>query len=199
MPERLSRCSQKFLTFRAPTHVTVTAAFVLCAVCMATSVAADPSSAGLLGAAFSAVAIAIAVIDARLFVIPDELTILALVLGLANVFVQPPDWMVPTLATAASRGAALAAMFWLLRIAYRSVRLRDGIGLGDVKLAGVAGVWLDWNLIPIAIEVAAGSALIACGIAALLRRDSIQAITRLPFGLFFAPAIWVTWLIWKVW
>ena len=42
---------------------------------------------------------------------------------------------------------------------YRRIRGRDGIGLGDVKLAGVAGVWLDWWVLPVAIEIAALAAL----------------------------------------
>ena len=43
------------------------------------------------------------------------------------------------------RGAVLALLFLGLRALYRRLRGRDGIGLGDVKLAGVAGAWLDWT------------------------------------------------------
>ena len=53
------------------------------------------------------------------------------------------------------RGAVLALLFLGLRVLYRRVRGRDGIGLGDVKLAGVVGAWLGWVTIPIAVEIAA--------------------------------------------
>ena len=42
------------------------------------------------------------------------------------------------------RGAVLALLFLGAARRYRRLRGRDGIGLGDVKLAGVAGAWLGW-------------------------------------------------------
>jgi leader peptidase (prepilin peptidase) / N-methyltransferase len=64
-----------------------------------------------------------------------------------------------------------------------------------VKLAAVAGVWLDLLTIPIAIEIAAAAGLAVC--AAKYFRDgrSIRATTKLPFGLFLAPSIWIAWLL----
>jgi len=74
------------------------------------------------------------------------------------------------------------------------MRGRPGLGLGDVKLAGVAGAWLDWLVIPIAIELAAFSALTAYLLQHIVLARSISPTKRLPFGTFFAPAIWVSWL-----
>ena len=68
-------------------------------------------------------------------------------------------FFVEALADAALRGAVLAFAFLSLLILYRRLRGRDGIGLGDVKLAGVAGVWLDWWVLPGVIEIAALAAL----------------------------------------
>src|SRR5689334_14129859 len=51
---------------------------------VAASLWAAHGVAGLLGAALALVTLAIAVIDARLFIIPDELTAAALALALAN-------------------------------------------------------------------------------------------------------------------
>jgi leader peptidase (prepilin peptidase)/N-methyltransferase len=67
--------------------------------------------------------------------------------------------------------------------------------LGDVKLAGVAGAWLDWTMLPVAIEIAAFSALTAVLIEQLITRRKPKATTRLPFGLFLAPSIWIGWLL----
>jgi leader peptidase (prepilin peptidase) / N-methyltransferase len=93
------------------------------------------------------------------------------------------------------RGAIPALAFLGVRAAYRGWRGREGIGLGDVKLAGVAGVWLDWPTIPIAIEIAALAALGAYMIRHLYLRRNVRPTTRLPFGLFLAPAIWITWML----
>ena len=78
---------------------------------------------------------------------------------------------------------------------YGRLRGREGLGLGDVKLAGAAGVWLDWWAMPIAIEIGALAALALYVAGHILGRRRIRATTRLPFGLFLAPAIWIAWLL----
>jgi leader peptidase (prepilin peptidase)/N-methyltransferase len=138
--------------------------------------------------------IAIAFVDARRFIIPNELTAAALALGFLHAAIQDFDSIVEALANAALRGAILAFAFLMLRILYRRLRGRDGIGLGDIKLAGVAGVWVDWWLLPAVIEVAALAALAVYAVRYLLGRGSVR-LMRLPFGLFLAPAIWLGWLI----
>jgi len=67
--------------------------------------------------------------------------------------------MVSAVALAAARSAALALTFLAVRSGYARLRGRQGLGLGDVKLAGVAGTWLDWSMMPIAVELAAVAAL----------------------------------------
>jgi leader peptidase (prepilin peptidase)/N-methyltransferase len=97
------------------------------------------------------------------------------------------------------RGGALALAFLGLRVIYRQLRKRDGLGLGDVKLAGVAGAWLGWQTMSIAVEIAAVSALIVyLGRQRALGRP-LRSISYLPFGLFLAPAIWLGWLIEIMW
>src|SRR5215468_1867388 len=95
---------------------------------------------GAWGAGLAVLMVAIAAVDARRFIIPDELTAAALALGLAY-------------------AAVADAEMWAQALAWAVWRGREGIGLGDVKLAAVAGVWLDWSLIPVAIEIAAVTAL----------------------------------------
>jgi leader peptidase (prepilin peptidase)/N-methyltransferase len=59
----------------------------------------------------------------------------------------------------------------------------------------VAGAWLDWLTMAIAVELAAVAGLVTY----LVRRHwlgrQLHMTSRLPFGLFFAPAIWVGWLL----
>jgi leader peptidase (prepilin peptidase)/N-methyltransferase len=105
------------------------------------------------------------------------------------------DAIMQSLATAALRGTVLAAAFWGLRIAYGRLRGREGIGLGDVKLAGAAGVWLDWATMPVAVEIAALAALAVYAVRRFRGGRSVRRTIRLPFGLFFAPAIWIGWLL----
>ena len=150
---------------------------------------------GVLGAGLAVLMVAIAMVDARRFIIPDELTAAALALGLVYAAVDETDIWAQALAWSTLRAAAAALAFLGVRIFYRWLRGRDGIGLGDVKLAGVAGAWLDWSIIPIAIEIAAVAALGAFLIRHFYFRRAVRPTTRMPFGLFLAPAIWIGWLL----
>jgi leader peptidase (prepilin peptidase) / N-methyltransferase len=174
-------------------HVIVLAC-VAAAIGVAASVVLVPDSRGLWGAGLAVLMVAIAALDARLFIIPDELTAAALVLGLAYAAVQDADTWLQALAWSLARGAAPALVFLGVRAGYRRWRGREGIGLGDVKLAAVAGVWLDWPAIPVAIDIAAVAALGAYLIVFLCFRRAVRRTTRLPFGLFLAPAIWLAWI-----
>jgi len=161
----------------------------------AASLWAAPGFRGALGAALALVMLAISVIDARQFIVPDTLTATALALALVNAGIQDSQTALAGLEAAVWRGVVLAAGFLAMRAAYFGIRGRQGLGLGDVKLAAVAGAWLEWTTIPIAIEIAALAALAAVAIRQLARGRPLRAIDRLPFGLFLAPAIWLGWLL----
>jgi leader peptidase (prepilin peptidase)/N-methyltransferase len=168
---------------------------VVGAAMVAASVAAVPGVAGWFGAGLALIMLAIAVIDARRFIIPDPLNAAGLALGLIHAVVQGEGDALNALALAVLRAAALALSFLALRWLYAFVRGRQGFGLGDVKLAAVAGAWLGWLMMPVAIEIAAVSALAVYATRRYLFGASLRATTRLPFGLFFAPAIWIGWLL----
>jgi leader peptidase (prepilin peptidase)/N-methyltransferase len=168
---------------------------VVGAAAAAASIVAVPGSAGWFGAGLALTMLAIAAVDARRFIIPDPLNAAGLVLGLAYAVVQGRADPFNALAAAVLRASVLALTFWTLRLLYARLRGRDGLGFGDVKLAGVAGVWLDWAVMPIAIEIAALSALAVYAVRRYWLGRPMRATTRLPFGLFFAPAIWVGWLL----
>jgi leader peptidase (prepilin peptidase)/N-methyltransferase len=184
--------SRRLATARTFEEVTIVIAG---AAGIAASVLLLPDARGVAGGGLALLMIAIAVVDARRFIIPDELTIAALALGLVHAALLDTDAIMQSLATAALRGAVLALAFWGLRIAYARLRGREGIGLGDVKLAGVAGVWLDWATMPVAVEIAALAALAVYAVRRFRGGRSGRRTIRLPFGLFFAPAIWIGWLL----
>jgi leader peptidase (prepilin peptidase) / N-methyltransferase len=158
---------------------------------VAASALAAPGLSGIFGAGLGLLMVAVAFIDARHFIIPNSLTLAAFGLGLLAVGVAE-GW--DGIAMALMRGAIVALSFLAVRIGYHWLRGRHGIGLGDVKLAGVAGIWLAWTLLPIAIEIAALAALSVYTLR-WLSGQRIRRLTRVPFGLFFAPAIWLSWLL----
>jgi leader peptidase (prepilin peptidase)/N-methyltransferase len=153
-----------------------------------------PGLRGVFGALLALVMLAIAAIDGRQFIIPDTLSATALALALMNAAIEG-ETALAGLEIAVLRGAVLAACFLVLRAVYARIRGRQGIGLGDVKLAAVAGAWLEWSTIPIAIEIAALAALATVAIRQFARGRPLRATGRLPFGLFLAPAIWLGWLL----
>lgn len=153
-----------------------------------------PGASGLLGAGLALLMLAIAFVDFRHLIIPDELTAAALVLAIINAAVGDSSSIIEGVAAAALRGSVTMLFILAIRLFYGWLRHREGIGLGDVKLAFVAGAWLDWAMIPVAIEIATVIALVAYGARQAFGRRPISLTARLPFGLFFAPAIWLTWL-----
>jgi leader peptidase (prepilin peptidase) / N-methyltransferase len=163
---------------------------VLCAV--AASILIVPGKAGLFGAGLATVMMAIAAIDAREFRIPNELVLVGVLLGLVEAAIVEPRPFA-ALTNAVLRGTVLAFLLLGFRFAYRFFRHREGLGLGDVKLSAVAGIWLSWTAASLAIEFAALVALTTVLISSLGGKR-ISGATRIPFGLFFAPAIWCAWL-----
>ena len=161
---------------------------------LGSSFAASPDWRGAFGATLALLMLAIAVSDVRHFIVPDALSASAFILGLifAGLFDDAP--LAEAILTCLLRAAAAALPLLALMLFYEWWRGRPGLGLGDVKLAAVAGAWLDWFTIVAAIEVAALAALMAYGVWRYVLRRPIVATTPLPFGLFLAPAIWAGWL-----
>ena len=87
----------------------------------------------------------------------------------------------------------MAAFFYLFRFVYRLWRGREGVGLGDVKLAAVAGAWIDWPLLPFVVEFAAVFGLALALVRALRAGRGLRGDTKLPFAVGFAIAILVGW------
>jgi leader peptidase (prepilin peptidase)/N-methyltransferase len=158
------------------------------------SLAAAPGWSGAAGAILAGFMLAIAVVDHRRMIIPDELNALAFVTGLIAVGFRAEAATSIAILQALVRASFMFALFFGFRAGFRALRGLEGIGFGDVKLAAVAGVWLDWASLPIVVEIAALSAL-AAALCARLRGEGFDPRARLPFGAFFAPAIWICWAL----
>ncbi|MDI1267015.1 MAG: A24 family peptidase [bacterium] len=163
-------------------------------VVVVTSLLAAPGPDGLTGAFLGALMLAIAVSDVRRYQIPDVLTTAAVALALLRAGTIGPEVGWEAVLWAAVRGLAVALPFLALMAGYRWWRGRDGLGLGDIKLAGVAGAWLGLVTLFAVIELATLAALGAYLLIGLIRRRPLKATAFLPFGSFLAPAIWLGWL-----
>jgi leader peptidase (prepilin peptidase)/N-methyltransferase len=162
---------------------------------IAASLLAAPGPDGVAGAFLAALMLAIAIIDAESYTIPNQLTGAAAALALLRASVAGPDAGAPAVLWAALRALAITLPFLALMAGYRRWRGRDGLGLGDIKLAAVAGAWLGFVTIFVVIELATLSALGAYLLTAVIRKRPLRATAFLPFGLFLAPAIWIGWLL----
>lgn len=158
------------------------------------SLVTAPAAEGLYGAFLAALMLAIAANDARHYLIPNELTGAAFALALLRAAAFVPDVGAEALLWPVARAVAVALSLLLLMLAYRYWRGRDGLGLGDVKLAAVCGAWLDLVTVAAVIELAALLAIGAYVAIAAVQRRPLRGTAFLPFGLFLAPSIWIGWL-----
>lgn len=172
------------------TLVIVAAALAIAAMSFA---ALDPMTATISCALGSAM-LAIAVSDARRFIVPDALSLPAIPAGLIVSLLigeAPTTSGAPLMHLAAA--AAGAAAFYAIRWIYFRLRARHGLGLGDVKLAAVAGAWTGFEGLSIVLLLATAAAMTFVLIAHVATRRSVEGATAVPFGAFLAPAIWLTW------
>src|SRR5207249_4208392 len=133
-------------------------------------------------------------VDARTYLLPDAVTFGAALAGIvAAPFIDPLGaWSDPWLAgaSAVARALGCAAVLALLRAGYAQMRRQEGLGFGDVKLAAAVGAWLPLDAIPLCFALAASAALVSALIAQL-RGHIVERATRLPFGAFLCPSLWL--------
>jgi leader peptidase (prepilin peptidase)/N-methyltransferase len=129
-------------------------------------------------------------VDARTYLLPDTITWGAVGCGIAAAPLLDAfdPWL--AIAGALTRAFGTAVVLALLRRCYAWIRRREGLGFGDVKLAAAVGAWLPLDTIPLCFGLAAGAALVTVMVAHL-RGRSIEAATKLPFGAFLCPALWL--------
>ncbi len=162
----------------------------------AASLFAAQGTAGIFGALLFALILSVAIVDWRDLIIPDWMNSAIFGLGLAQAAALADGgerWS--TVADALARSVAFGGALLLVRSIYGRVRGREGLGLGDVKLAAAGGAWIGWTMLPVVVEIAALSALAIFLVAPRLTGGAPKWQERLPFGSFLAPAVWATWLI----
>jgi len=158
-----------------------------------------PLPVAAFAAALGIIAVLIAVVDLDRYIIPDSAVLAMLVLGLGLAAVEAGSNWGAAVAEAGLRAVVTGGLFYLLGAGYRRLTGIDGLGLGDVKLAAAAGPWLMWSTLPFAVAVAAVGALLTTGVRAMLLREQLRMKQELPFGAFLAPAIWMSFIIERLW
>jgi leader peptidase (prepilin peptidase)/N-methyltransferase len=128
-------------------------------------------------------------VDALAFRLPDSLTLPLMATGIGTSLLLPePDPVGHVVAAVVG-----IAIFYGVSVGYRTLRGRDGLGLGDAKLAGAAGAWLGWQALPSVVLLACCAGLVWIGIATI-RRGKAALGERIPFGVALSFAIWLIWL-----
>jgi leader peptidase (prepilin peptidase)/N-methyltransferase len=158
----------------------------------ALSLAFLPLPIAIASATLGALMVAGAEVDARTFLLPDIVTLGAIVCGVAFAPFVGDDGAWSCLAGAVMRASATALVLLSLRLGYRRLRGREGLGFGDVKLAAAIGAWLPLELIPVCFALATTAALLT--VLAGRRNQAIEEI-KLPFGAFLCPALWLVFFV----
>jgi len=127
-------------------------------------------------------------IDIRDGIIPDWLNLAIAGLGLVKIMVTGD---LSAALEAIGEGIAVGGLFWLLRRLYFSFRGIQGLGLGDVKFLGAAGIWVGIAGIAPVLLIATLTALACAGVMQLSGR-ALTAQTSLSFGPFLAAGLLLT-------
>lgn len=146
---------------------------------------------GLAAALFGWTLLALALIDARQFTLPNSIVAMLACAGVAaSLFLGSPP-----LVTALIGMAVGFFTLEIVRLCYRHLRGRDGIGRGDPKMFAAIGAWVGWAPLP---TVLLGAALAGLGwafVSGMFAR-LIGWGDRLPLGTLLALAAWPAWLWW---
>jgi leader peptidase (prepilin peptidase)/N-methyltransferase len=128
-----------------------------------------------LGLVFVTMLLAVTLTDLEQRIIPNRVLLVAAALGVAIAAIGLPHSL-PERAIAA---AAAGGVLFLVALAYPR-----GMGLGDVKLVAVMGLFLGRNVAPaLLVALLAGSAV---GLVMIAREGSTARKRAIPFGPFLA-------------
>jgi leader peptidase (prepilin peptidase)/N-methyltransferase len=146
------------------------------------------TGAGLLALLLLWTLISLTMIDIDTYLLPDNLTLSLLWLGLIinsfGVFTDLPS----ALWGAIVGYGSLWSVFWLFKL----ITGKEGMGYGDFKLLAALGAWMGWQFIPLIIILSSfvGALIGIAGIIILGRDKNIP----IPFGPYLAIAGWIAFL-----
>jgi leader peptidase (prepilin peptidase) / N-methyltransferase len=148
-------------------------------------------------ALFGCAMIVLFVIDLQHQILPNEITVPGIVLGLVAGAVLEPGWRDAVIGAVAGGGS-----LWLIAAGYQRLRGREGLGFGDVKMLAMIGAFLGWKLMLLTLVFASFTGSFVALLLMMARRADWQS--KLPLGTFLAlgavlASIWgdavVTWYL----
>ena len=133
--------------------------------------------------------VALAFIDADTTLLPDDITLpmlwLGLLVNLAGLFTP--------ISSAVIGAVAGYLVLWLVFWAFKLITGKEGMGYGDFKLLAAIGAWLGWQMLPQVILLSAVVGTVV-GIAGIILKGREKG-AKLPFGPYLAAAGLIS-LIW---
>ncbi|MCL1038284.1 A24 family peptidase [Shewanella submarina] len=138
-----------------------------------------------LAALLTFILIALTFIDLDEMLLPDQLTLplvwLGLLVNLPGTFTDLQSAIIGAVAGYLS----LWSVFWLFKL----LTGKEGMGYGDFKLMAVFGAWLGWQFLPVIILLSSLVGAIV-GIAMILAKR-LSREKPIPFGPYIAAAGWI--------
>lgn len=139
--------------------------------------------------------IALSGIDIDLQILPDNMTLPLVWLGLLITLAgTAPEAGLPPDTRSSIIGAVAGYLsLWSVYHAFKLLTGKEGMGYGDFKLLAALGAWLGWQmLLPVILLSALAGSVIGIGNILIRGRDRDLPI---PFGPYLAIAGWIA-LIW---
>ena len=138
---------------------------------------------GLIWCAFSAALLTLALIDWDTTLLPDDITLPLLWMGLIAAAVH---WIPVTLNSALWGAVAGYLSLWSIYWAFKLATGKEGMGYGDFKLYAALGAWFGWQtLIPIILMASVIGAIVGI---AMKFTSGLRDGGYVPFGPFLAGA-----------
>ena len=150
-----------------------------------------PTMAAVGAALFVWFTIALAFIDQETGLLPDDLTLplvwIGLLVNLGGAFVPLRDAVIGALAGYLS--------LWLIYWAYKLATGKEGMGYGDFKMNAAVGAFLGWKMLPLVILLSSVVGLAFGALQMFAARGKWDASFRFHFGPYLAIAALVA-LFW---
>ena len=120
-------------------------------------------------------------IDLKHFIIPNQLTFPLMAIGFFKTF-NPNlnQYFFPNLIDSMIGGVVGYSIIWIIIFAYKKLRKKEGMGLGDAKLLSAIGFWFGWISIPFILFFSSFIAL-AYALPSLLNKSKNMS-SSIPYG-----------------
>jgi leader peptidase (prepilin peptidase)/N-methyltransferase len=118
-------------------------------------------------------------IDLEHQILPNSITLPAIVIGLLLSFIAPPGFRDALIGTLLGAG-----ILYAIAGAYYLWRREEGMGMGDVKMLAMIGAFLGWKAVLVTLVLSSFSGAIIGVMLMSLQRGGMKL--ALPFGTFLA-------------